>query len=419
MRHSRDHNKVALLADTRQCRGFTGREILSLACVSTLPIHILHYTTKGSSDRPSHPTSAACFDTMYLSWALSLGFLCVLLAGYLVYNALLPKPIQGIPYNRHAAKRILGDGPEAMQHIGKTKQVFSFLAEQLVKHNSPIIQLFMRPGGRPWVIISDFRESQDIMVRRTREFDRSDFFGDIFVATIPENQVTMKTNDVWRTHRRVMGDTMSPSFLNNVAAPQIYDTALELVNLWREKERLAAGRPFNVSDDVYKGALDVIWAATLATDSGTTKKQQELLANTKHIDLSQDVNTAVTFPTAKDPPAFEAILTVVESTGIAMKSMTPRFSHKFALHMYPTLRRAVKTKDRLLTDSLEMAWRKFSSGTEEEDDVKCALDLIVQRESSMAKKEGRAPAYDTPAIRDELFGFLFAGHETTSTSTCW
>jgi len=59
----------------------------------------------------------------------------------------------------------------------------------------------------------------------------------------------------------------------------------------------------------------------------------------------------------------------------------------------------------------------------------------------MAKKEGRQPQYDTPVIRDELFGFLVryrtlkalseictdlylfclqvAGHDTTSITVCW
>ena len=37
----------------------------------------------------------------------------------------------------------------------------------------------------------------------------------------------------------------------------------------------------------------------------------------------------------------------------------------------------------------------------------------------MAKKEGRAPEWDTPDIRDELFGFLVAGHDTSSTSLLW
>ena len=58
------------------------------------------------------------------------------------------------------------------------------------------------------VVITDFRESQDIMTRRTREFDRSAFFGDLLYALGPSNQVHMPTGDVWRAHRRLMGDTM-------------------------------------------------------------------------------------------------------------------------------------------------------------------------------------------------------------------
>ncbi|KAI5195466.1 hypothetical protein E4T39_08210 [Aureobasidium subglaciale] len=37
----------------------------------------------------------------------------------------------------------------------------------------------------------------------------------------------------------------------------------------------------------------------------------------------------------------------------------------------------------------------------------------------MAKKQNRDVKYDTRVIRDELFGFFLAGHETTSTTICW
>lgn len=39
---------------------------------------------------------------------------------------------------------------------------------QFMKHNAAVIQLFIRPLGRPFVVISDFRETQDICARRTR-----------------------------------------------------------------------------------------------------------------------------------------------------------------------------------------------------------------------------------------------------------
>lgn len=41
------------------------------------------------------------------------------------------------------------------------------------KLNSPIVQLFVRPFDRPWVIVSDPDVAYDVLVRRTPlEFDR-------------------------------------------------------------------------------------------------------------------------------------------------------------------------------------------------------------------------------------------------------
>ncbi len=51
--------------------------------------------------------------------------------------------------------------------------------------------------------------------------------------------------------------------------------------------------------------------------------------------------------------------------------------------------------------------------------MRSAVDLLVQREAQMAKKENRNVKYDTRVIRDELFDFFSAGHETTSTTICW
>ena len=45
----------------------------------------------------------------------------VLLAGYFAYRADLPKPIPGIPYNKDASKRIMGDLPDFLE-FAKTDQ---------------------------------------------------------------------------------------------------------------------------------------------------------------------------------------------------------------------------------------------------------------------------------------------------------
>jgi hypothetical protein len=130
----------------------------------------------------------------------------VLAVGYYLYRAALPRPLPGIPYNKTSANSILGDAPAAIATQKATGDMRGWFTDQLIKHNAPIVQIFMRPLGRPFVLISDFRETQDIMTRRTREFDRSNFFGDMFVSLLPDNMVHMATTDTWKMHRKLMAD---------------------------------------------------------------------------------------------------------------------------------------------------------------------------------------------------------------------
>jgi len=51
--------------------------------------------------------------------------------------------------------------------------------------------------------------------------------------------------------------------------------------------------------------------------------------------------------------------------------------------------------------------------------IKSAVDLVVEREVTLAKKEGRKPEYDSVYVRDELTGFLTAGYETTASTLNW
>ena len=343
----------------------------------------------------------------------------ILLAGWLLYRAALPKPIPGIPYNKEATRNIIGDVPTFMKWYSKRPEIYAWLSSQCVKLNSPVIQVFMRPFGKPWVIVTDFREAQDIMAKRTREFDRSNFLGDLFRGILPVHHVHMPTGDEWKAHRKLMGDTMSPSFLHDLVAPQLYNTALDTITFWKQKTRLAEGRPFPVLDDITRGALDVIWSAAFGSEVGTTRAQIDLLSKLDSIDLPKNVDSPLEFPAASDPAAFDAITTLTHSVEIAMNSPFPRQHHWLAMKTYPSLRSAKKHKDQLIQDSLDETWKKFSQGSEKEVKVQSALDLVVQKEVTMAKKEGRPPQYDTPAIKDELFGFIVAGHDTTAITTSW
>lgn len=61
---------------------------------------------------------------------------------YCGYRAALPKPLPGIPYNQDASHKLLGDMPEMIRYVMRTKRVF--VCHQIV----PDILLLLF-GSRP------------------------------------------------------------------------------------------------------------------------------------------------------------------------------------------------------------------------------------------------------------------------------
>lgn len=209
-------------------------------------------------------------DRLFLTLLALIG--CALV--YIAYRAALPRPIPGIAYHKSAANNLLGDIPRLLNYLTTNKAITDWFPLQSVELNSPIVQLFIRPFGRPIVFLADWRESQDILLHR-KEFDRSNFFGDVLRGLLPTAFITMHTNDTYWHQRRLVANTMSPSFLNQVSGPRIYNTVLDLVELWHLKLDLVGNHPFSATSDVYHMALDAIWAATFGTTTGTTRSQQD------------------------------------------------------------------------------------------------------------------------------------------------
>ncbi|KAF2172646.1 hypothetical protein M409DRAFT_16608 [Zasmidium cellare ATCC 36951] len=349
--------------------------------------------------------------------------LAIALLGYACYRAALPRPLPGIPYNKKSAQRLLGDAPDLFKYKAENGDLFSYVAKMAVEMNEPVFQVFMQPMGRPWVVIMDPRETHDILTRRIKEFDRSKFFGQIFSSMLPKFHVHMPTGDEWHAHRRLISDTMAPTFLNQVAGPQMWDSMSSMVELWKEKARLAEGRPFSAFHDCHNTTLDIIWAATFGGGMGPNTTRAKRLAEVDKLELGSNVDKAVDFPEPQDPPAFKSITTLVDSMTIPVNSIIPAPAHWFALNTDRTLINARRKKDQLIRAKLREAQEKFSHVAKDDVEstagLKCALDLVVSKELKMAQKEGRTADLDSQALQDELFGFLLAGEDTTSTALCW
>lgn len=136
---------------------------------------------------------------------------------YLAYQWALPKPLPGIPYNKEALRSILGDAAaiSALQKQGGRAR--AWLGEQNARHNSPLVQVFIAPLSKPMLLLSDFREGQDILLRRSKEFDHGPRNLAAFSGVLANHHIGMRTSDPqFRANRELIKDLMTPNFLHTV-----------------------------------------------------------------------------------------------------------------------------------------------------------------------------------------------------------
>lgn len=181
---------------------------------------------------------------------------------------------------------------------------------------------------------------------------------------------------------------------------------------------IGQGHPFAADEDIYRAALDAIFAATFPFDakSGNTAVQLSYLKDHTPT-IPSDNKTPVTFDVAKADGRFAAIVDLTESLEWSIKAPLPRLAHT-VIRQFPWYKRANQTKETFINEEIKSAISRFE-GHEEEYKQTCAIDQILHRELNFAEKEGRVPNYDSRWIKDELFGFLIGGHDTTSTNLAW
>ena len=153
------------------------------------------------------------------------------------------------------------------------------------------------------------------MSRRVREFDRSDFHKSAVQGVAPHFHFGLPVGDEWKANRKLVNETMSTAFLTRTVGPVIHSNVSDIVDLWRQKLRLAKGRPFSAYDDIFKGALDIIFETVFGVAVGSTKAQADFLANISETPLDSDSKSAATLPAAKDPELFTAVMTITETAG--------------------------------------------------------------------------------------------------------
>jgi hypothetical protein len=327
---------------------------------------------------------------------------------YNLYQWLRPRPFLGIPYNQEALQNLFGDIPNMLGEVKKTKDMVGWLLRQAEKHKSPLVQVFIRPFSKPSIILTDYREAQDILFHRSREFDRTPYTYEVFSGIVPNHHIHMQTGPVWKAHRKLLQDLMTPTLLNNTAAPAIYEKVLHLVDLWQLKTRLAAGRPFSAAEDIHHAALDAVLSFSFGNGfpHSATKPQIELLSSTDASTLqgnSAQLREPVKFPEAKIHDSIKSMLDLTNGIEHIKSSISPRLMWWIITKM-PYLSRAKRIKDTFIQEEIKKATDILSQKSLDngEPRMRSAVELIVDRQETFAKKDEREPNFFSSVIFDEV-----------------
>lgn len=320
---------------------------------------------------------------------------------YVFYRwVLLPKPLPGIPYDRVAAKKVLGDVPALRSDPDGLAE---WCSKQLAKLETPICQALMGPDlwQKPLVLVADVGEARDIILGRS-DFDRSSYIINRF-PLFGDFHLNMKTTEDWKLARQWSKDLLTPQYLNDVANPAIELATRRLIELWEGKGRLANGRAFDMDRDVKGLNIDIILAFYFGDDMADSILAREA-QHVKQLDASKltiGEHNAVIFPRAKLHDFCEGLIDISHKiASLYATPWPPALAAWWTRYVSPHFRKYFAGKERFVRQLLARAVeRTFGS---KESKIKSGLDHMVFREGKAATKTGRTPKYGKQVMVDEV-----------------
>jgi hypothetical protein len=155
---------------------------------------------------------------------------------YTLYRRALPKPYPGIPHNVESTKRLAGDAPNIMALANAGRRPRDFWANLCIQKSSPITQFFPGPFISPIIVISDFREVQDLLIRRSKETDRAYLSKIMWSGVGSHHFVAMDSKDPrYPEAKQLVKDIMGPTYLATVSSnyTQAIDSAFLNLSMLR------------------------------------------------------------------------------------------------------------------------------------------------------------------------------------------
>ncbi|KAI8622921.1 cytochrome P450 [Xylariaceae sp. FL1651] len=355
----------------------------------------------------------------YWYWS-SVCLVLITLAGVILLRA-YPRPLPGIPHNEFATKRITGDLAEMQMRQKTVGSIRPWFLDQAKRHGSAIVQIFLGPFTQPSILLSDYREVYDILTYRAADFQRGKKV-EVFKGILPHAYPSMESFDPqYKEGRSIMKGLMTPSFLQSVSAPQVYRIAMQIRELWKLKCHLSQGRPFDVADDIMAFSFDAILslATGLAEHGGELEQQMSALSldHERLTLISRDKSTVddpIRFPVTGPSPEREALSIDEESLWKGFYMPSPRLYHWFN-NLRPVVRKSRQTMRDFISSRIQKSALNIKNGVGPQS----ALDHILQSQVKDADRAGRSLSLHDPRIRDSIYGYVIAGHDTSSGSLLW
>ncbi|KIO21435.1 hypothetical protein M407DRAFT_28957 [Tulasnella calospora MUT 4182] len=334
-----------------------------------------------------------------------IGTVCGLPLAYLALAKWVrPKPLPGIPH--FPITSFWGDIPRMAKDMRTEGTIFDgkgLLAEAF-QSAAPIWQMFVGPSTK-MVAVADAQEMEDFLNRatRSRAVDQSDIMLTAFSGTIPYGMVSLKSNDMWRKHRRITNPLMSSKYLKSMT-PAIANNARSLIKLWESKIRKIKSKGatcFSCEDDFHYIAIDAITSITLGESVGAVAHARSLIDAS---DPDVDDFGGIKFQLAS-LPFYASVGYLLRCIGNAT-SMPPAIAYivQQVLRWTPKFNAHYKLVVNHIFDRVS----KFRQAVKEARDLgeeyhgNCLVGMIVEREG-LAEQESLSDW----ELRDEVLTYIF------------
>lgn len=177
---------------------------------------------------------------------------------------------------------------------------------------------------------------------------------------------------------------------------------------------MAQGHPFDAFRDLGFLTFDIILAAALglgATNTTSTEQLNRLRSEEGKLTPPSDQDELFPFPEMEKPELLQIMDKITEALAHAGTSPSPWLYHQIN-NLSPSMRKSTAARKTILQRFINQSSQRLDKEGEDFQ-PHGAIDYMISREATMAKKAGRKPVFDTPRIQEALLGYVVGGQDST------